>query len=74
MTKRFSRLGFAVAAIVGLGAGGFAHQGVPTTTPADVRRILSALADDSMEGRASGTRGHIQPNRLPRRRESRMRQ
>jgi hypothetical protein len=27
------------------------------TTPADVRRILSALADDSMEGRASGTRG-----------------
>ena len=27
------------------------------TTPADVRRILSALADDSMEGRATGTRG-----------------
>ena len=27
------------------------------TTPADVRRILSALADDSMEGRASGTPG-----------------
>lgn len=32
-------------------------QGGPATTPADVRRILSALADDSMEGRASGTPG-----------------
>ena len=28
-----------------------------TTTPASARRILSALADDSMEGRGTGTRG-----------------
>src|SRR5689334_24569181 len=27
------------------------------TTPADARRILSALADDSMQGRATGTAG-----------------
>ena len=44
--------------MAGLTASTFAPvQGGPTTTPADVRRILSALADDSMEGRASGTPG-----------------
>ena len=45
-------------AATGLTAGSLApaQQG-GATTPAEVRRILSALADDSMEGRASGTRG-----------------
>lgn len=47
----------ALAALTGLAAARApAVQGGPTT-PADVRRILSALADDSMEGRASGTPG-----------------
>src|SRR5580692_2133121 len=58
MTKRFSIVFFACAAIAALNAGASPRiQGVAATTPADVRRILSALADDSMEGRASGTRG-----------------
>jgi hypothetical protein len=58
MTKRYSAVLLVFAAVIGLAASAPApHQGVPTTTPADVRRILSALADDSMEGRASGTRG-----------------
>jgi hypothetical protein len=58
MTKRFPAVLLAFAAVAGLTAGTFAPvQGGSTTTPADVRRILSALADDSMEGRASGTPG-----------------
>jgi Iap family predicted aminopeptidase len=58
MMKRIVAVLLAFVAMAGLTAGtaGPAQQG-PTTTPADVRRILSALADDSMEGRASGTRG-----------------
>jgi hypothetical protein len=57
MTKRFPAVLLAFAAVAGLTAGTSAPvQGGPTT-PADVRRILSALADDSMEGRASGTPG-----------------
>ncbi len=47
----------AVAAIAGLAAGTRQPAQGVVTTPTDVRRILSALADDSMEGRASGTRG-----------------
>lgn len=35
-----------------------------TTTPARVRTLLSALADDSMEGRGTGTRGSIKAARL----------
>jgi hypothetical protein len=46
----------ALAAVTGPGARRPAAARTPTT-PADVRRILSALADDSMEGRASGTPG-----------------
>jgi hypothetical protein len=58
MTKRFPTALLVFAAVAGLTAATFAPvQGGPTTTPADVRRILSALADDSMEGRASGTPG-----------------
>lgn len=58
MTKRFPAVLLAFAAVAGLTASTFAPvQGGPATTPADVRRILSALADDSMEGRASGTPG-----------------
>jgi hypothetical protein len=58
MMKRFLAVILAFAAVAGLTASSFAPvQGGPTTTPADVRRILSALADDSMEGRASGTPG-----------------
>src|SRR5471032_145607 len=67
MTKRLPAILLAVAATVALSAFSASSsareqkknsaQGGPTTTPADVRRILSALADDSMEGRASGTRG-----------------
>src|ERR1035437_7218234 len=58
MTKRFPAVLLAFAAVAGLTAGTFASvPGGSTTTPADVRRILSALADDSMEGRASGTPG-----------------
>src|ERR1035441_1952064 len=57
MTKRLPAVFLAFAAVAGLTAGGSVSlQGGPTT-PADVRRILSALADDSMEGRASGTPG-----------------
>ena len=57
MTKRFPAVLLAFAAVAGLTAGtSVPVQGGPTT-PADVRRILSALADDSMEGRASGTPG-----------------
>jgi hypothetical protein len=47
----------AFAAVAGLTASGPAAVQGGLTTPADVRRILSALADDSMEGRASGTPG-----------------
>ena len=58
MTKRFPAVLLAFAAVAGLTAStSVPVQGGPTTTPADVRRILSALADDSMEGRASGTPG-----------------
>ena len=32
-------------------------QGTATITEADVRRLLTALADDSLEGRGTGTRG-----------------
>ena len=58
MTKRIPAVFVAIAVITALSAGSSARiQGGPATSPADVRRILSALADDSMEGRASGTRG-----------------
>jgi hypothetical protein len=58
MTNRFPAVLLAFAAVAGLSAATVpSAQGGPTTTPADVRRILSALADDSMEGRASGTPG-----------------
>jgi hypothetical protein len=58
MTKRILVVVLSAAAVGALGASAPAVvQGGPTTSPADVRRILSALADDSMEGRASGTRG-----------------
>src|SRR4051812_28642445 len=33
-------------------------------TPAHIRMVLSALADDSMEGRASGTRGSMRAARF----------
>jgi hypothetical protein len=57
MTKRLSAVLLAFAAVAGLAASSSAPvQGGPTT-PADARRILSALADDSMEGRATGTPG-----------------
>jgi hypothetical protein len=47
----------AIAAVATLAAAPPAPaQGGPTT-PAGVKRILSALADDSMQGRASGTPG-----------------
>ncbi|MGH7653452.1 MAG: M20/M25/M40 family metallo-hydrolase [Gemmatimonadaceae bacterium] len=52
---RATLFAFASVATLAAGASG-AAQGGPTT-PAGVRRILSALADDSMEGRASGTPG-----------------
>ena len=58
MIKRSLFVLSALAAVAVLSASTSAPiQGGPTTTPADVRRILSALADDSMEGRASGTPG-----------------
>ncbi len=58
MTNRIPAVLLAIATAAALGAGSSARlQSGPTTSPADVRRILSALADDSMEGRASGTRG-----------------
>jgi hypothetical protein len=57
MTKRYPAVLIACAAVVGLTAGTPAPRQGGGTTPADVRRILSALADDSMEGRASGTPG-----------------
>ena len=47
---------FACASVATLAGATFRSQGGPTT-PADARRILSALADDSMEGRATGTPG-----------------
>ncbi|MFI5231018.1 MAG: M20/M25/M40 family metallo-hydrolase [Gemmatimonadales bacterium] len=57
MTNGTRAVLFALASVATLAAGTSAPvQGGPTT-PADVRRILSALADDSMEGRASGTPG-----------------
>ena len=57
MTKGFRVALIAVASVATLTAATFAQvQGGPTT-PAGARRILSALADDSMEGRASGTPG-----------------
>src|ERR1035437_10365795 len=56
MTKRFPAVLLAFAAVAGLTAStSVPVQGGPPTTPANVRRILSARADDSMEGRASGT-------------------
>jgi hypothetical protein len=57
MTNGFRTIVFACASVATLGAGTSSHAQQGPTTPADVRRILSALADDSMEGRASGTRG-----------------
>jgi hypothetical protein len=58
MMKSFYAVIVVCTAIAGLNAGRSAtSQPVTATTPADVRRILSALADDSMEGRASGTPG-----------------
>src|ERR1035438_5638162 len=57
MTNRLPAALLAIVAVAGLSAGTSARvQGGPTT-PADVRRTLSAPADDSMEGRASGTPG-----------------
>lgn len=58
MMKRIFAVLAVFVAMAGLTAStsGPIQQG-PTTSPADVRRILSALADDSMEGRASGSRG-----------------
>lgn len=58
MTRRLHAVFFTGAAVAALAAAATAApvQG-GLTTPADVRRILSALADDSMEGRASGTPG-----------------
>ena len=57
MTRRLPAVLFAFAAVAALTAGTSARTQGGLTTPADVRRILSALADDSMEGRASGTPG-----------------
>ena len=57
MTKRFWAVFVAVVAGAGVNAGASSHVQGGATTPADVQRILSALADDSMEGRASGTPG-----------------
>ncbi len=56
MTKRFPTALTVLITVAGLGGGRPAAAQRPTT-PADVRRMLSALADDSMEGRASGTPG-----------------
>jgi hypothetical protein len=57
MTNGIRVVLFAFASVATLAAGASAPpQGGPTT-PAEVRRILSVLADDSMEGRASGTPG-----------------
>lgn len=56
MTNRTRALWFAcVSATILTGARVSAQAG--PATPAGVRQILSALADDSMEGRASGTPG-----------------
>jgi hypothetical protein len=57
MSKKLSVIlvGFSAAMVLGASSTPSAQE--PGTTPADVRRILSALADDSMEGRASGSRG-----------------
>jgi Peptidase family M28 len=56
MTKRFPKI-FMTVALASVAVGSAAVAQTATTTPADVRRILSALADDSMQGRASGTPG-----------------
>jgi hypothetical protein len=56
MAKRFPMVLMVLLTVAALGTSRpVAAQ--RATTPADVRRILSALADDSMEGRASGTPG-----------------
>jgi len=55
MTLRLPAAFLAFAAVAGLAAATPVRRS--PTTPADARRILSALADDSMEGRASGTPG-----------------
>jgi hypothetical protein len=57
MTKNMQTILGVLAAVAGLAATRPAAVQGGLTTPADVRRILSALADDSMEGRASGTPG-----------------
>ena len=49
-----ARLSFALLALAAVAAPLHAQQ---PTTPADARRILSALAHDSMQGRATGTEG-----------------
>ncbi|HXD23264.1 MAG TPA: M20/M25/M40 family metallo-hydrolase [Gemmatimonadaceae bacterium] len=56
MTNRIRVLWFAGVSATILTAARMPAQAGPTT-PAGVKRILSALADDSMEGRASGTPG-----------------
>jgi hypothetical protein len=57
MTKRLQGVLLVFAAVAGLTAGTSGPVQDGPATPAGVRRILSALADDSMEGRASGKPG-----------------
>jgi Zn-dependent M28 family amino/carboxypeptidase len=55
MTSSYRVTVIACASVLALAAAPAPQDGA--TTPADVRRILSALADDSMQGRATGTPG-----------------
>ena len=57
LRARIVALAALAAATIAPTAAGQTRRVTATTTEADVRRLLSALADDSLEGRATGSRG-----------------